>query len=116
MRRERSGWFMQLCGRTEQEGLRERLEGISEGADAPNDPQALLESEGQVSEEEVVRRLERGLRLNRWEVAKYLRCSTRTVQRLEDRKKLVRCPSITGAVFYAARDVLRLASAKGKKV
>jgi hypothetical protein len=58
----------------------------------------------------VEEKLRRGSPLTRSEVAAYLGVSTRKVQRMEP-KQLARCPNLGTVVRYAARDVLRLASA-----
>ena len=60
-------------------------------------------------------KLSRGMRVTRDEAAAYLGVSKRHLQRLEDRGKLERCPDCDHPVFYAARDVLRLASAMRKE-
>lgn len=52
-----------------------------------------------------------GLQLKRSEVADYLGVSTRKIQRMEAAGTLRRCPNLGTVVRYAARDVLRLASA-----
>src|SRR5262245_50821331 len=51
------------------------------------------------------------LPLTRKEAAAYLGVSTRKLQRLEAAGKLRRCSGLGGVVRYAARDVLRFASA-----
>jgi hypothetical protein len=53
-----------------------------------------------------------GSHLTRDEVAAYLDVSVRKVQRMEVSGRLARCPGLGSVVRYAARDVLRLASAK----
>ena len=50
--------------------------------------------------------------LTRAQVAAYLKISTRQVQRMEAAERLLRCPGLGATVRYAARDVLRLASAR----
>ena len=50
--------------------------------------------------------------LTREEVAAYLDVSTKKVQRMEGKGQLLRCRNLGAVVRYAARDVLRLASAK----
>lgn len=57
-------------------------------------------------------KLRQGANLTRPELAAYLGVSTRKIQRMEVSGKLVRCPGLGSVVRYAARDVLRLASAK----
>jgi len=66
-------------------------------------------------EEGAARKLELGINLNRYEAAAYLRISTRTLQRWEDAGRIRRCPGYGSSVIYAARDVLRLASAPRKE-
>ena len=57
-------------------------------------------------------KLRTGATLTRCEVAAYLGVSTRKIQRMEDARTLTRCPNLGTVVRYAARDVLRLASAQ----
>lgn len=59
--------------------------------------------------------LKAGAMLTRGEVAALLRVSRRTVQRMEVSGRLRRCPGFGTLVRYSSRDVLRLASAKGKE-
>jgi DNA-binding transcriptional regulator YiaG len=66
-------------------------------------------------EEGAARKLALGINLNRFETAAYLRISTRTLQRWEDQGRITRCPGYGTSVIYAARDVLRLASASSRK-
>jgi hypothetical protein len=66
-------------------------------------------------EEGAARKLALGISLNRYEAAAYLRISTRTLQRWEDAGRITRCPGYGSSVIYAARDVLRLASAPRKE-
>ena len=66
-------------------------------------------------EEGAARKLPLGINLNRFEAAAYLRISTRTLQRWEDSGRMVRCEGYGSSVIYAARDVLRLASASPRK-
>jgi DNA-binding transcriptional regulator YiaG len=63
-------------------------------------------------EEGAASKLQLGINLNRYEAAAYLRISTRTLQRWEDEGRITRCPGYGTSVIYAARDVLRLASAR----
>jgi len=56
-----------------------------------------------------------GGNLTRQQVAAYLGISTRQLARLEAKGRIGRCSQLGRAVMYAARDVLRLASAKGKE-
>ncbi len=63
----------------------------------------------------IARKLERGQPLSREEVAAFLSVSTKTIQRLESSRILMRCPSLGTVVRYPARDVLRLAMASGRK-
>ena len=60
-------------------------------------------------------KLRNGGLLTREEVAAYIDGSTKKVQRLENAGLLRRCPNLGALVRYAASDVLRLASAKGKE-
>jgi hypothetical protein len=53
-----------------------------------------------------------GLSLSRPEVAAYLGVSTKKIQRMEAAGTLNRCPGLGSVVRFAARDVLRLASAR----
>jgi len=57
-------------------------------------------------------KLGRGQPLTRDEAASYLSVSTKKLQRMEASGRLVRCPNMGSVVRYAARDVLRLASAR----
>lgn len=52
-----------------------------------------------------------GSQLKRQEVADFLGVSTRKIQRMEAAGTIRRCPNLGTVVRYAARDVLRLASA-----
>ena len=60
-------------------------------------------------------KLAMGSHLTRGEVAAHLSVSTRKIQRMEVAGKLPRCPDLGAVVRYAARDVLRLASAPRKE-
>ena len=66
-------------------------------------------------EEGAAYKLPLGINLNRFEAAAYLRISTRTLQRWEDTRRISRCLGYGSSVIYAARDVLRLASAPRKE-
>jgi hypothetical protein len=57
-------------------------------------------------------KLERGQPVSRAEAAAFLGVSTKKLQRMEAQGKLRRLPDLGGVVLYAARDVLRLASAR----
>jgi predicted phage gp36 major capsid-like protein len=57
-------------------------------------------------------KIQRGLALTREELAGYLGVSTRKIQRMEAAGTVKRCPNLGTVVRYAARDVLRLASAQ----
>jgi len=57
-------------------------------------------------------RLERGQPVSRPEAAAFLGVSTKKLQRIEAQGKIRRLPDMGGSVLYAARDVLRLASAR----
>ena len=56
-------------------------------------------------------KIEKRATLTREEVAAYLGVSTKTVQRMDADREIKRCPGLRGVVRYAARDVMRLASA-----
>src|SRR6266545_4618194 len=64
-------------------------------------------------------KLNRGRPVSRPEAAAFLGVSTKHLQRMEGTKEkagpLRRCPGLPGVVRYEARDILRLASAKGKE-
>ena len=60
-------------------------------------------------------KLHRGQPVSRAEAAAFLGVSTKKLQRMEAVGSLNRCPGLGLAVRYAARDVLRLASANGKE-
>jgi hypothetical protein len=66
-------------------------------------------------EEGAARKLPLGINLNRYEAAAYLRTSPKTLQRWEKSRRITRCPGYGTSVIYAARDVLRLASASSAK-
>ena len=66
-------------------------------------------------EEGAARKLPLGINLNRYEAAAYLRTSPKTLQRWEKSGRIIRCPGYGTSVIYAARDVLRLASASSRK-
>lgn len=57
-------------------------------------------------------KLERQGLLSRAELAAFLGLSTKQVQRMEAAGTLRRCPGLGTVVRYAARDVLKLASAR----
>ncbi len=61
-------------------------------------------------------KLRQGAPVTREEAAAFLGVSTKHLQRLEERGQLRRCSGCEHPVFYAARDILRLASAMGKEV
>ena len=65
--------------------------------------------------EAVALKLSLGMNVDRFEAAAYLGISTRTLQRWEDAGRITRCPGYGTLVMYAARDVLRLASASSRK-
>ena len=65
--------------------------------------------------EVAAKKLQQGASLTRSETAAFWGVSTKKVQRMEARGQLRRCPGLDGVVRYAARDVLRLASANGKE-
>ena len=62
--------------------------------------------------EAAAEKLRAGSNLSREEVAAHLGVSTRKLQRMEAAGTLRRCPGLGSVVRYAARDVLRLASAR----
>jgi hypothetical protein len=57
-------------------------------------------------------KLERGQPVTKAEAAAYLGFSPKTLERREREGKIRRCPGYGALVFFAARDVLRLASAR----
>lgn len=57
-------------------------------------------------------RLERGQPVTRAQAAAYLCVSTKMLQRMEVSGRISRCPGLGTVVRYAARDVLRMASAR----
>ena len=61
---------------------------------------------------EARRKLDLGQTLTRREAAAFLGVSTKKLQRMESAGPLQRCPGMGTLVRYAARDVLRLASAR----
>ncbi len=65
--------------------------------------------------ERAAAKLKRDQPVSRAEAAAYLGVSTRSLGRPSWEKKLPRCPSFGSVVRYAARDVLRIASAMGKE-
>lgn len=60
-------------------------------------------------------KLAKGANVTRAEAAAFLGVSTKKLQRMEATGQLRRCPGLDGVVRYAARDILRLASANGKE-
>ena len=60
-------------------------------------------------------RLQRGQPVSRARAAQFLGVSTKRLQRMEAAGKLKRCPDLGAVVLYAARDVLRLASASSTR-
>ena len=60
-------------------------------------------------------RVRAGAPLTRSEAAAFLGVSTKKLQRMEAADTLVRCPGLGSVVRYAARDVVRLASASSRK-
>ena len=65
--------------------------------------------------ESVGAKLAVGANLRREEAAMFLGVSTKKLQRVEAAGTLTRCPGLGSVVRYAARDVLRLASASSRK-
>jgi hypothetical protein len=63
----------------------------------------------------LVGRLRADANLTREEAAMFLGVSTKKLQRMEAAGTLIRCPGMGSVVRYAARDVLRLASASSRK-
>ncbi len=53
-----------------------------------------------------------GANVSREEAAAFLGVNVKTLQRLEAKGRLERCPGLGGAVRYRASDVLKLASAR----
>jgi len=64
---------------------------------------------------EVMERAAKNGLVTRKEAVAFLRTSYRTLQRMEDDKRLRRCPHPSAEVLYKARDVLKLASALGRE-
>jgi hypothetical protein len=62
--------------------------------------------------DQLVTRMRGGGLVDRREAAAILHVSVRTVQRMEKKGMLVRCPNTGTAVRYLASDVLKLASAR----
>jgi hypothetical protein len=60
-------------------------------------------------------KLNRGQPVTRNEAAAFLGLDKRTLQRMEASGRMARCPGLGAVVRYAARDVLRLASAQRKE-
>ena len=65
--------------------------------------------------ESVAAKLAVGANLTRDEAASFLGVSMKKLQRMEAAGTLARCPGLGSVVRYAARDVLRLASASSRK-
>jgi excisionase family DNA binding protein len=95
------GWLRALELRL----LRHEVQKLKEGLPARRDAQREL----RVSAEA---KIASGSLLTREEVAAYLGVSTRKIQRMEAAGTLTRCPGLGSVVRFAARDVLRLASAR----
>ena len=71
-----------------------------------------LTAPGRLSLDLISERLRRGGAVTRGEAASFLRLSSRTLQRMEAVGRLSRCSGLGTVVRYAARDVLKLASAQ----
>jgi hypothetical protein len=65
--------------------------------------------------ESVAAKLGVGANVTREEAAMFLGVSTKKLQRMEAAGTVTRCPGMGSVVRYAARDVLRLASASSRK-
>ncbi len=77
-----------------------------------------VEDEGAGAEpdgSEVAERAKSNGTVTRREAAAFLRVSTKTVQRMEAAGQMRRCPGLAAVVRYAAREVLRLASVRGRE-
>jgi hypothetical protein len=86
--------------------LRKQIEGLSARSEAtPEDGQRQLR-------EQAAAKLASGSHLTREEVAAHLGVSPKKVQRMDTAGTLQRCPDMGTVVRYAARDILRLASAQ----
>ena len=87
--------------------LRARIEALEAAAQAtPTEPNLRALA---------VEKLAQGANLTRPEVAAWLGVSTKCLQRWDSTGRLRRCPGLGTVVRYAARDVLRLASASSRK-
>ena len=71
--------------------------------------------EGESVRDRAARRIEAGSNLTRQEAAAYLGISVRQLSRLDASGRLARCAQLGRAVMYAARDVVRIASATRKE-
>jgi hypothetical protein len=74
-----------------------------------------LRGRGPELREAAAEKIRSGALLTRKEAAEYLDVSTKKIQRMESAGALMRCPGLGSVVRYAARDVLRLASAPRKE-
>ena len=104
----RKGDGLQWLRNLQLAALRERVGELEASFGVDEKEQALRERAAQ--------KIKTGSNLTRPEVAAYLGVSVKTVQRMEADGALRRCPALRGAVLYAARDVVRLASAPGKEL
>jgi hypothetical protein len=100
-----SDWLVALQGRL----MRSELETIKAQMAQPS------MSGTRPSREGVAAKVAAGLPVTRAELAGYLSVSEKKIQRMEAAGTLTRCPGLGSAVRYAARDVLRLASASSRK-
>ena len=82
-------------------GLLKRIEGLERKPEEDSELRTIA-----------AEKLAQGANLTRREVAAHLGVSTKKIQRMDAARELVRCSGLDGVVRYAARDVLRLASAR----
>ena len=100
-----SDWLVALQGRL----MRSELESLKARMAQPSTSGARPSREG------VAAKVGAGFPVTRAELAVYLSVSEKKIQRMEAAGTLTRCPGLGSAVRYAARDVLRLASASSRK-
>jgi predicted DNA-binding transcriptional regulator AlpA len=89
--------------------LRKKVERLSEARDD------LAADEQRELRERAAAKLASGSHLTREEVAAHLGVSPKKIQRMDTAGTLPRCPDMGTVVRYAAREVLRLASASSRK-
>jgi hypothetical protein len=93
--------------RTRMRAQEERIERLEAQPQVPKPESRLARLRASAAE-----KLRQGAPVSRPEAAAYLGVSTRKLQRMEDAGTLRRCPGLGAVVKYAARDILRLASAQ----